>query len=141
MFDAITVIQETMKWYFKNRIPWFHWGNFRIPKFSIGRVSSDSPHISKKGINTSSHYILIKYLNIMKLMLQKYKLHMAIILYLLLFFIIQMCKPPFLYDTDGSLKQFGMGYKKKTIFPIWLFSIYLGIICYLLVLIAIKYLY
>lgn len=75
----------------------------------------------------------------MKLFLQKYKLHTAIILYLFLFFAIQFVKPPFLYDTDGSLKNFGMGYKRKTIFPAWLLSIYLGIICYLFVLVMFKY--
>jgi len=75
----------------------------------------------------------------MKLAFQKYKLHAAIILYLILFFAIQMIKPQFLYDIDGSLKQFGMGYKRKSIFPIWLLSIYLGIICYLAVLVFFKY--
>jgi hypothetical protein len=75
----------------------------------------------------------------MKLAFQKYKLHAAIILYLILFFAIQMIKPQFLYDIDGSLKQFGIGYKRKSIFPIWLLSIYLGIICYLAVLVFFKY--
>jgi len=75
----------------------------------------------------------------MKIILQKYKLHMAIFLFLFLFLLIQYFKPPFLYDNDGSFKSFGMGYKRKTIFPIWLFSIYLGIICYLVVLIGIKF--
>jgi hypothetical protein len=75
----------------------------------------------------------------MKILLQKYKLHLAIFLFLFLFLTIQFLKPPFLYDTDGSLKPFGMGYKRKTIFPIWLFSIYLGIVCYLVILIAIKF--
>lgn len=71
--------------------------------------------------------------------LQEYKLHFAIILFLFVFTLIQFFKPPFLYDTDGSLKPFGLGYKRKTIFPIWLFSIYLGIICYLFVLVVFKY--
>lgn len=75
----------------------------------------------------------------MSILLQQYKLHFAIFLFLFLFALLQYFKPPFLYDTDGSLKQFGLGYKKKTIFPIWLFSIYLGIICYLFVLVAFKY--
>ena len=75
----------------------------------------------------------------MPIFLQQYKLHFSIILFLILFTLIQFFKPPFLYDTDGSLKPFGMGYKKKTIFPVWLFSIYLGIICYLFVLVVFKY--
>jgi len=75
----------------------------------------------------------------MTLISQKYKLHAAILLYLSVFCIFQYLKPPFLYDTDGSFKQFGLGYKRKSIFPIWLFSIYLGILCYLLVLVIVKY--
>ena len=75
----------------------------------------------------------------MSLFFQKYKLHVAILLFLIVFFVFQWVKPPFLYDADGSLKQFGIGYKKKTIFPIWLFTIYLGILSYISVLIMVKY--
>jgi len=75
----------------------------------------------------------------MSLFFQKYKLHASIILFLTIFFIVQYFQPPFLYDKDGSIKQFGIGYSKKTIFPVWLFSIYLGILTYILVLIFAKY--
>ena len=44
-----------------------------------------------------------------------------------------MIKPYFLYNRDGSIRDFGIGYKNKTIFPIWLLSIVLGIVCYLAV--------
>lgn len=74
-----------------------------------------------------------------RVFLEQYKLHLSIILFLVVFWFLQFFKPPFLYESDGSLRQFGIGYKNKTLFPIWLFSIYLGIICYLFVLIAIKY--
>jgi hypothetical protein len=40
-------------------------------------------------------------------------------------------KPLFLFNTDGSLKEFGVGYKNKTIMPLWLFSIVLGILSYM----------
>jgi hypothetical protein len=75
----------------------------------------------------------------MSLFFQKYKLQVSIILFLILFFTVQYFKPPFLYDKDGSIKQFGLGYSRKTIFPVWLFSIYLGILVYVLVLIFVKY--
>jgi len=48
-----------------------------------------------------------------------------------IFSIIQIMKPTFLYNNDGSLREFGIGYKNKTIFPVWLLSIVLGILCYL----------
>lgn len=38
--------------------------------------------------------------------------------------------PAFLYNNDGSLKQFGVGYKNKTILPVWLLAIVLGILSY-----------
>ncbi len=57
----------------------------------------------------------------------------SIILFVLLFGIIVMIKPAFLYNKDGSIREFGIGYKNKTILPIWLLSIILGIISYLIV--------
>ena len=57
----------------------------------------------------------------------------AIILFITIFSMIQLSKPAFLYNTDGSIREFGVGYKNKTILPIWLLSIVLGIVCYLVV--------
>jgi hypothetical protein len=57
----------------------------------------------------------------------------SIIIFVLLFGIIVLTKPSFLYNKDGSIREFGIGYKNKTILPIWLLSIILGIISYLLV--------
>jgi hypothetical protein len=58
----------------------------------------------------------------------------AIILYLILFGLIQLLKPAFLYNTDGSIRDFGIGYRNKTILPVWLLAIILGILCYIIVL-------
>ena len=55
----------------------------------------------------------------------------SIILYIFFFTLVLFYKPHFFYNDDGSLKQFGIGYKNKTILPIWLFFIVLGIFCYL----------
>jgi len=67
------------------------------------------------------------------LFIKKYQTLMSIILFICIYFIIQYDKPLFIYNTNGTLKQFGVGYKKKTILPIWLLSIILGIICYMIV--------
>ena len=56
----------------------------------------------------------------------------AILLFIILFGAIQLLKPKFLYNHDGSIREFGIGYKNKTILPLWLLSIILGILCYLL---------
>ena len=58
----------------------------------------------------------------------------AIILFLFIFGSIQMIKPVCFYNKDGSIRHFGVGYKNKTILPIWLLSIVLGILCYLSIL-------
>jgi hypothetical protein len=63
----------------------------------------------------------------------------SIILFLTIFGIVQFIKPAFLYNRDGSVREFGIGYKNKTILPIWLFSIILGILSYLFVLYFITY--
>jgi hypothetical protein len=57
----------------------------------------------------------------------------SILLFLILFGFIQWMKPAFLYNQDGSIREFGIGYRNKTILPIWLLSLVLGILCYLLV--------
>lgn len=39
-------------------------------------------------------------------------------------------RPLFLFKSDGSIREFGIGYRNKTIFPIWLLSLVLGILTY-----------
>jgi hypothetical protein len=63
----------------------------------------------------------------------------AIILFVIIFWFVHTIKPVFLYKPDGSLREFGVGYKNKTILPIWLLSIILGILCYLFVLYYLAY--
>jgi len=63
----------------------------------------------------------------------------SISLFLVIFLIIQYVKPGFLYNRDGSIRQFGIGYRNKTILPVWLLSIILGILCYLFVLYYLVY--
>jgi len=58
----------------------------------------------------------------------------AIILFIIIFSILNLVKPGFLYNPNGSVRQFGVGYKNKTILPVWLFAIVLGILSYLFVL-------
>ena len=57
----------------------------------------------------------------------------SIILFIIIFGSIQLIKPLCFYNKDGSIREFGIGYKNKTILPIWLFFIILGILSYLLV--------
>ena len=63
----------------------------------------------------------------------------SVIIFIVIFGVVQMVKPMFLYNTDGTPREFGIGYKNKTIFPIWLFSIVLGIMSYFSVMCYAKY--
>ena len=58
----------------------------------------------------------------------------SIVLFLVIFITIQIGKPGFLYNRDGSIRDFGIGYRNKTILPLWLLAIILGILSYLFVL-------
>jgi len=63
----------------------------------------------------------------------------SIVLFLIMFGAIQMMKPAFLYNRNGSIREFGVGYRNKTILPIWLLSLILGILSYLFVLYYVAY--
>ena len=58
----------------------------------------------------------------------------SILLFVILFAIVQIISPAFLYNEDGSLREFGLGTKKKTILPIWLFAVIIAILAYLSIL-------
>ena len=57
----------------------------------------------------------------------------AILLYTIVFMLVQYANPSFIYNDDGSLREFGVGYSSKTVLPIWLVAIILGILSYLAV--------
>lgn len=63
----------------------------------------------------------------------------AIIIFSFVFGLTYYNHPGFLFKTDGSIREFGVGYKNKTIMPIWLFAIILGILSYLAVLYYLSY--
>ena len=58
------------------------------------------------------------------------KLSLSIAAFIIVYYLIQVSKPSFLYKKNGELRQFGIGYKEKTIFPAWLLSIILAILIY-----------
>tara|TARA_Y100000816_G_C26083662_1_gene571526 strand:+ start:1373 stop:1618 length:246 start_codon:yes stop_codon:yes gene_type:complete len=58
----------------------------------------------------------------------------SILVFAFVFYIFQLMKPSFLYEKDGALREFGLGSERKTILPIWLFSLVLAILSYMFVL-------
>lgn len=57
----------------------------------------------------------------------------AILLFVHVYGAVALMKPAFFFSSDGSVRQFSIGRRKTTFFPIWLFALVLGILCYLLV--------
>ena len=68
-----------------------------------------------------------------------HKLNVAILLFLIFFSIVHFVKPAFIYNHDGGFRPFGVGYKHKTVIPIWAVSIVLAIFSYLAILLYIQY--
>ena len=62
----------------------------------------------------------------------------SIILFITIFAFTQYVKPSVFYTPNGGMRQFGIGYRNKTIMPMWLFAIVLGIVCYVGVLYALQ---
>jgi hypothetical protein len=54
----------------------------------------------------------------------------AVFIFIILFGIINAFRPSIVYNKDLSFRQFGIGYKNKTVVPIWLMSIILAILVY-----------
>ena len=59
---------------------------------------------------------------------------MAIIVFVIICFGIYYVKPSFIFNEDGTFKQFGLS-KEKTIYPFWLVTFIIGIIIYLCIII------
>ena len=63
----------------------------------------------------------------------------SIIVFLLLFAILMLFKPNVIFDKNGKPREFGIGYKNKTIVPLWLTVIILAIVSYLIILCYINF--
>jgi hypothetical protein len=70
----------------------------------------------------------------LKQFVRRHTLSTALTLYLILYTIMMVYKPAFLYNPDGSLRPFGVGYRSQTVLPVWLVSIALAILAYFFVL-------
>jgi hypothetical protein len=60
-------------------------------------------------------------------------------IFLVVFSIIHISKPSILYNEEGGFRPFGVGYRHKTVIPIWGVSIVVAIFSYLAVLSYLQY--
>tara|TARA_Y100001935_G_C16930444_1_gene325165 strand:+ start:160 stop:405 length:246 start_codon:yes stop_codon:yes gene_type:complete len=58
----------------------------------------------------------------------------SIIIFIILYTIVLLFKPAFIFKKDGNLRNFGIGFRDKTVIPAWLLAIILAIMSYLFVL-------
>lgn len=68
------------------------------------------------------------------------KLSVAIMIFLITFTAIHITKPALLYNDEGGFRPFGVGYRHKTVIPIWIISIIIAILSYLAVMYYLAYL-
>ncbi len=62
--------------------------------------------------------------------IQKNLVGLSILLFLIIYAGFNMSKPSFLYNSDGSLREFGLGQSRKTVIPVWILAIFLSILSY-----------
>jgi hypothetical protein len=63
-----------------------------------------------------------------------HKINFAILIFLCIFTLIHVYKPALMYNEEGGFRPFGIGYRHKTVIPIWIASIVIAIFSYLAVL-------
>jgi len=66
--------------------------------------------------------------------IRKRKVIFAITLFLALFYAFHAIKPGFAYNQDGGIRPFGIGYRDKTVIPLWLIAIILAVLSYIIIL-------
>jgi hypothetical protein len=58
----------------------------------------------------------------------------AIVIFVVIYAFIVLSKTPLIYNNDGSLREFGVGYSSRSVLPAWLIAILVAIISYFSVL-------
>ena len=67
-------------------------------------------------------------------LIKKHPTSSAIVLFVAVILLIQQFQPAFLCNQNGSYKSFGLGYRNKTVVPMWLVAILVAILSYTAVL-------
>jgi len=58
------------------------------------------------------------------------KTSLAILLFLAMMFAIHYSQPSLIYFREGGFRPFGVGYKQKTVIPMWAVALILAILSY-----------
>ena len=63
----------------------------------------------------------------------------SLIVFTTSYILLNFVKPNFLYNENSTIRDFGIGFRKKTVLPLWLISIVLAILSYFSVLYYVTY--
>ena len=66
--------------------------------------------------------------------IRKHLTSFAILIFIATYSTLVLSKSSLIYNKDGSLRQFGIGYSTRSVLPAWLVAILLAIISYFIVL-------
>lgn len=58
---------------------------------------------------------------------------LSILIYICIYLLIMYLKPSFIFNKNGSLREFGLGSRNKTIIPVWFLAIFTATLSYFLV--------
>jgi hypothetical protein len=75
----------------------------------------------------------------LRMIIGRNKLNISLTLFIILFSLIHYLQPPLVYDENGEFREFGVGYRHKTVIPIWLVAIIVAIFSYLTVMSYLAY--
>ena len=65
----------------------------------------------------------------------------SLIIYIILYGILIFSRPHLIYNKNGTIRNFGIGYSTRSILPIWLLAIIIAIMSYFAVLYYVSYPY
>jgi hypothetical protein len=68
-----------------------------------------------------------------RLFMRNHVVSLSIILFMITFCLVRYLAPSMLYDKNGQIRKFGIGYKEKTVIPVWLFSLIISVLSYVAV--------
>ena len=63
----------------------------------------------------------------------------ALILYIIIYVVTILSKPYLIYNKNGTLRNFGIGYTSRSVLPVWLVSIIIAILSYFAVMYYVSY--
>ena len=66
----------------------------------------------------------------MKNVIRRNVVSISIIIYICIYLVLMSLKPSFLFQQNGRLRDFGIGYRNKTIIPVWFLAIFIATLSY-----------